>query len=418
MQNKIIRNSYIKQIATLMSGTLIAQIVMLIFIPVITHIYTPIEFGTYSLFLSLVNIIGLVSSFKYDQAIMLPKNEDNAKSIVILCLIIVMSVTFFSSLIVIFFYDLIVAYFNGKSDIVVFIPVGILLVGMMQFINAYTSRNQEYKELAKMRVLNACTITGFQTGSKYFFKFDGLVYGKLIADFLTVAMLIKLHKNRLKIFLAKKSRIKRRILINLKRYSHFPKYQSFTVFLNALSQSAPILLLTLLYSAEIAGYYALTVRVLQAPIGLVGGATREVYYQKAARLHAAGENILNLYLKTSFSLFKLFILPFFVFLFFGKDIFIFIFGNNWELSGVFSQILIVWFLFSFVNSPSVMTYSILKLQKIQMYIEIVSIILRILSIYIGFLIFQSFFVSIELFIFSSVLINVFIIFYIYKKLKE
>ena len=44
-------NTYIMQIATLMSGTLIAQIVT----------YTPAELGLYSLFFSIVSILGLLS---------------------------------------------------------------------------------------------------------------------------------------------------------------------------------------------------------------------------------------------------------------------------------------------------------------------------------------------------------------------
>jgi O-antigen/teichoic acid export membrane protein len=67
-------NTYLLQIITLLSGTLLAQVVMLGFIPILTRLYTPAEFGIYSLFFSITSILGMVSSWKYDQAIMLPSS--------------------------------------------------------------------------------------------------------------------------------------------------------------------------------------------------------------------------------------------------------------------------------------------------------------------------------------------------------
>ena len=81
---KIKSSTYIKQIATLMSGTLFSQALMLLIIPILTRIYTPAEFGVYSLFFSITMIVGLVSSLKYDQAIMLPKDDKDANALMFL----------------------------------------------------------------------------------------------------------------------------------------------------------------------------------------------------------------------------------------------------------------------------------------------------------------------------------------------
>ncbi|MDQ1339275.1 MAG: hypothetical protein QG567_427, partial [Campylobacterota bacterium] len=62
------------------------------------------------------------------------------------------------------------------------------------------------------------------------------------------------------------------------------------------------------------------------------------------------------------------------------------------------------------------TYSILKLQKVQLKIEIVSLVLRFLAIYLGFYFFDSYLVSVTLFSISSILINIYAISFIYFKL--
>jgi len=178
------------------------------------------------------------------------------------------------------------------------------------------------------------------------------------------------------------------------------------------------LLFATFYSAEVAGLYALTIRVLQVPVGLIGSSTREVYYQKASKMYAAGKSIFSLYLKTTLGLLKIFIVPFFVVLLFGEYLFTFVFGEQWAMSGTFAQILILWFLFLFINSPSIATFSILNLQKIEMKVGIISVFFRFSSIYAGYYFFDSYITSIVFFVITSVVVNVFSILYIYVKLKN
>lgn len=414
--NKLRSSIYIMQIATLMSGTLIAQIVMLAFIPILTRLYTPSEFGIYSLFFSVTSIVSLVSSWKYDQAIMLPKSDKDAQALVFLSILITLGMVCLIALILFVFNDFFITYFEGLTHIVWVIPIGVLILGLVQIFNAYSSRRQFYKELATVRVANSFTIVGIQSLSRYLLKFDGLIIGKILADSFSLFLLLRFHIKKQTLQL--KSLSRRRLRANAKRYDHFPKYQSFTVFLNSVSLNIPILLLASLYSAEIAGFYALTSRALGTPSRLIGAATREVYYQRASKMHAAGENIFNLYIKTTLGLLKIYIIPFLIVLFFGEYLFSFIFGDEWTISGTIAQITIFFTFFGFINKPSIVTYSILKLQKVQLKLEVISVFLRFFSIYGGFYFFDSYLVSIILFAISGIMTNIFAILFIYFKLKK
>jgi O-antigen/teichoic acid export membrane protein len=399
-----------------MSGTLFAQMVTFAFIPIITRLYTPAEFGLFSLFYSIANIIGLISSWKYDQAIMLPKSDRDAQALVFLSICITFAMTLFVTLGIAIFYNFLVDYFSGNVMLIWLIPIGVLLVGLLQIFNAYSSRRQYYKQIATVKAVNAVSVASIQTLSKYLFKLDGLVIGKLAADFLTLLQYLRIHIKRESLQLRSISR--RRMTVNALRHSNFPKFQSFTVFLNSLSQNLPVLLFASLYSPEVAGYYALTVRVLQVPVGLIGASTKEVYYQRASRMHANNENILELYKKTTLNLFRIFLIPMITLLMLGEYIFSWVFGSAWNVSGQIAQILIVWFLFLFINSPSMMTFSILKLQKVQMKLELFSIVMRFASIYLGYLFFDSYMMAIVLFMLSSVMVNVYAIHFIYSKLSH
>lgn len=416
MLAKIKNSTYLMQIITLMSGTLIAQVVMFVFVPILTRLYTPSEFGVYSMFYSIVTILGVISSWKYEQAIMLPKSTKDAQALLFLSIVITLGMVCLVGLVILVFNAYFIDYFDGKSLLVWMIPLGVLLTGLLQIFNAFSSRNQLYKQLASVRVANSLSVVGVQSISKYLFKLDGLVAGRLLADLVSLLLLIRFHVKKQTLQL--RSLSKRRLRANLKRHENFPKYQSFTAFLNAISQNIPVLLFAILYSAEMAGLYALTVRVLQVPVGLIGSSTREVYYQRASKMYAAGESIFELYKKTTLGLLKIFLLPFLVVVVFGQELFSFVFGQEWIISGEIAQILILWFLFLFINSPSVMTYSILKLQKVQMIVALFSSLIRFFSIYLGYYLFSSFFMSVILFLASSVAVNMFMILFIYFYLKK
>lgn len=408
-------STYVRQIATLVSGAFAAQLIMLLMMPVITRLYAPEEFGAYSLFISVISIFGLISSLKYDQAIMLPKANNNALALLTLALSIIIVVFLLAAIVVSVFTEQITSYFDGNEYLVYMIPLGILLIGLVQVLTSYSSRHRFYKRIAGARISNSISIVSIQAGSRWLLNLNGLVVGRLIADSLTVLILIGKHAREKTLDFASVSR--RRMRLNAIRYGNFPKFQSMSVFLNAISQNMPVILLGAFYSPAIAGFYALSERLLRAPVGLIGASTKEVYYQAASRKFARGEGFLDLYTKTTIGLIKLIILPFLVILLFGEPLFEFVFGEEWSASGIISQILILWVLFLFINSPTMVTFNILHLQKEALLLEIVSVSLRFLSLYVGYAVFDSYYMSVSFYVAISVMANIFAILFIYYKLK-
>lgn len=80
--------SFHMDVLKLVSGTTIAQIIGIISYPIIARIYSPEAFGVYSLFLSIINIVGVISCMRYEFAIILPKSDEEAANILVLTLII------------------------------------------------------------------------------------------------------------------------------------------------------------------------------------------------------------------------------------------------------------------------------------------------------------------------------------------
>jgi len=412
---KIKNSTYILQIITLMSGTLMAQIVSFSFIPILTRLYTPSEFGLYSLFFALSSMIGMVSSGNYEQAIMLPKSDRDAQALLFLSILVTFVIVFVLTVVLFVFYDFFLNYFEKTTYLICLLPISTLIIGLMQIFDAYSTRREFYKKISTTKVIASFTTVTIQTISRYDFRLNGLVIGKVLSDIFALLILVQFHIKKQTLQLKYLS--KRRLRANMKRHENFPKYQSLSTLINSFSQNIPLLMFTSLFSPAIAGFYSLTYRAMQAPMLLVSSSTRAVFYQKASKMYSNGEDIYSLYLKTTLGLLKLFIAPLVIILFFGEELFTFVFGNEWAESGLIAQIAIFWFLFGFISPPTTVMFNIYALQRIRLIIQIITLGFRVLAIYLGYYIYDSYIVSLVLFVIVGIVHNGGVMIYIYKKIK-
>ena len=414
--NRLKQSSYLLHIVTLMTGTLMAQAVMLLSVPILTRLYNPSEFGIYSLFFAIASMVGMVSSLSYEQAIMLPKSDRDAQVLVFLSTIITIVVTIILAIVIYIFKDFFIDYFKNITYMLWLLPFATFSIGLLQIFDAYSTRKEFYRKIATTKMGASIATVTIQSGSRYIFKLNGLVVGKMLSDIFALFLLISFHIKKQTLRLKYLSR--RRLKANIKRHENFPKYQMASNLTNSISQNIPLFMFSALFSPAISGFYALTYRVMQVPMILISSSTRSVYYQKASKMYANREDIYPLYKKTTLGLLKISIIPLIIIIFFGKEIFSFIFGNEWIESGLIAQISVIWFMFSFISPPTTVMFNIFSLQRVRLIIQITTLFLRALAIYIGYYFYDSYIISLALFIAVGVIHNIGVMIYIYSKIKS
>ena len=72
-------SEYSKNVLTLLSGTVIAQALPILFAPVLTRIFSPEEFAVYGVYIAVVMFCTVLSSGRYELAIILPEDDENLK---------------------------------------------------------------------------------------------------------------------------------------------------------------------------------------------------------------------------------------------------------------------------------------------------------------------------------------------------
>ena len=415
---KLRKHTFVMQVATLMSGTAMSQGILFAATPFLTRLYSPEEFGLFALYIAIIGPISMVSAWRYETAIMLPEDNEDAKALLTLSIFLTILTTLFVLLIIIIFEDAIRLHLTNDIGLFLWIvPLGVFFSGMLQVISTWNTRNELYKNIAQSTVIRSSTAVSIQIGAKTIIPFyGGLIWGNLIASVVALAYLsIKAIKQQsLRLSRLSYSKIKK----NAKEHDKFPKYQTFASFINSLSLTLPVIFLSFFYSPEIAGYYALADRVLMAPVALISGSIRNVYYQKASKKFSLNESITNLYVKTTLNLLKIGFIPFFIVAIFAEPIFVYLFGDKWVTSAVFTQILFIMTLMSFINPASAMTIYILGLQRFALIFTVITAFFRAFALFAGYAFFDNYYISLAFLAVTNSVLTLYLIFFIYTKLKK
>ena len=396
-----IKSDFAKNVVTLMTGTTISQAIPIAISPILTRIYTPKDFGVLALFIGLTSILSIIATGRYELAIMLPKKEDSALHIATLAMLISFFISIFMFIIVFAFNEEIVLLLKNKdiSMWLYWVPLSVFIISCYQSLNFLNIRKKQFKNTATSKVIQSSTISGMSVLlGGISLKNIGLVTGQMLGQFIALLYLLRNSILYCNFDINKIKKIK--LFALAKRYKNFPIIVTFTGVLNTASIQIPVFIITSLFSIKIAGFYSLAQRITTLPNALIAVSIGQVFYQEVAKKATIKEkalllnNTINKLLKIS--------APIFAFLFiFGGLIFSFVFGKNWYIAGEYAQIMSFWLYMVFLVSPLSQLYNILEKQKTFLFLNIMSFILRLISLLIGGLFFKDVEITLYLFVASS-----------------
>ena len=363
-----------KNVLTLLTGTTVAQAIPVAISPILTRIYTPEDFGLFSIFIAITAIFGSTVNARYDLAIMLPKKDEDAINLFALGFVITTIISFCIFILILIFNENLV-YYLGNKEIGIwlyFLPLTIFLTGIWNILSNFNNRKKKYKILAKATILKSILLASLQLCIGYFKSgVTGLISGQIISNaFVNIKLILIILKD--KTFVSKISKTK---MISLgKRYINFPKFLVWGVLANTLSHNLISILISMFYSVTTLGFFSLVQRLLGMPSSLIGQSIGQVYFQQATKEKQKTGRAVKTF---NNALKKLLIIgvPSFGFLFFfTEDLFAIIFGENWRMAGKYAKILLPLFFIRFVSSSLSSTNVIFEKQKIGLYINLILLI--------------------------------------------
>ena len=164
IKNKTLFSEFNQSVLKLVTGTGIAQLIAIALSPILTRVYTPTDFGQFGLYMSILAILSVGITGRYELALMLPKSHRKASQLLALCLILTLFFTTLASIGIIT-YKYTLSHTYPLENWIYVLPLGILFTGFFNCLSYWTNRLKEYKTLATTTITQKLSSNAIQIGS-------------------------------------------------------------------------------------------------------------------------------------------------------------------------------------------------------------------------------------------------------------
>ncbi|TYB30271.1 MAG: oligosaccharide flippase family protein [Candidatus Mcinerneyibacterium aminivorans] len=369
--NKIRKSSFGKAVLMLAGGTAIAQILTIAVSPIISRLFSPDDFGILSVYTSILGIIAVFATLRYEFSIPIAENEKKAVNALGVTLLSVISISLISLVLFIVFSDSLFTLVNAQElrPYYWLISLGVLAQGTYIVFRYWAFRKKDFKTITKTTVNQSVyknsffVFWGFFIGSPI-----GLILGTIIGRSAGIWVLSKdFRRKETKLI----KNISFRSLGSIaKRYIKFPIFSSWAALLNSLGLQLPVLMLSSLYGTEVTGSFGFAVRIVALPMVFIGQAVGDVFFSEGAQLSKTNpERMLALSRKLLKKLVLVGIIPFSILVLFGPVLFSFVFGEVWYTAGVYARILSLMVFTRFIVTPVSNVFNMLERQVLGFFLH-------------------------------------------------
>ena len=378
------KSSILKETGTLLGGNVLAQVIALAAYFILMRIFSPDDYGLYNIFYSYIEVLIILSTLKYELAVVVADDDREANDLAGLTLRIntLVSLLLLTIVLVLWLTGMLPGNFAQLGWMVLLIPPMVFFCGTSRVYGALFNRMHCYRSIAVNETVNAGTgallkialglLGMLQAGMPV-----GTVAGRAIANITYRLKLRQLgrtpsfHGDRTAAFSV------------MRKHRNFPFFVASKDFINSLSYNLPFLWLALYFDRAEVGLFALALTFTFRPANLLNTAIEKVYYARTAegvRLgEPVGRMISRMLLVVNAIALPVCILAWFV----AEPVFSFCFGGRWAGCGIYVRALLPWIFLSLSATPLTFISNVFSSQRIEFYFYLVLLALRVAAIAIG-----------------------------------
>ena len=370
----------VRNVLKLAGGTAGSQVITVAAAPILTRLYGPESFGVLATFASILALLNVVSSLRYELAIPVSEDDDEAIALVWLCFALVAISTALTALGVALLGDQLVTLLHqlALKPLLWLLPVGVLLTGVYQSLSYWAIRGKQFGLLAQTKFPQSIIGVAINLAAAPLGTI-GLLLGQIVSQSAGFVAILQQSLAEL----VRGPRLTRSLLLKtLHRYSHFGIYSSPAGLINTIGIQVPNLIFASAFGPAQLGQLALAQRLLLLPAGLISGSVGQVFLSQAVDRYRAGTLsalickasqrllIYGLAISTLASLIFAPLMPL-------------IFGQQWEPTRWIIPLLIPLFLGQFIVSPVSTSLCASQQMSIQLYLQSLLFVVRIVPLAIA-----------------------------------
>ncbi len=378
------KSSILKETGTLLGGNVLAQVIALAAYFILMRIFSPDDYGLYNIFYSYIEVLIILSTLKYELAVVVADDDREANDLAGLTLRIntLVSLLLLTIVLVLWLTGMLPGNFAQLGWMVLLIPPMVFFCGTSRVYGALFNRMHRYRSIAVNETVNAGTGTLLKIALGLLGMLQagmpvGTVAGRAIANITYRLKLRQLgrtpsfHGDRTAAFSV------------MRKHRNFPFFVASKDFINSLSYNLPFLWLALYFDRAEVGLFALALTFTFRPANLLNTAIEKVYYARTAEGVRQGEPVGRM-ISRMLLVVNAIALPVCILAWFAAEpVFSFCFGGRWAGCGVYVRALLPWIFLSLSATPLTFISNVFSTQRIEFYFYLVLLALRVAAIAIG-----------------------------------
>jgi len=369
---------------SLLSGSILAQVVTLISMPFISKLYGPTEIGLISIFISFLTIPSALSLFKLEGVLLVYTDNTQIKGIWLIYLLSMVVVSSITTIAFLIFYNFKIFGINTLpiwSSLFIFLFV--FASGFSFIIKTILIRNKDFQDYSKIIVRrNILNVLIKSLGGLLSPSFFILLFSELLS-FTTFFLRTTITKTNNLFFSIKN--VKRSDLVEgLVYWKKFPLLETPSIFLDQVGQVVPLLILAQKLGPQAAGLFAIAYKITFLPSTHLGATIAEIFRGQFSHFYREKEieNAKELLYKTLIKCVLIAIIFYIPIYFFMPSAVVYIFGNKWVQSSELIHLLVPWAATSLIVSTLSPLFSVMQTQSLKLIYDVSSVILLTGSVYL------------------------------------
>ena len=370
---------------TLLMGGALAQLVPLLLGPVLARLFTPQAFGVFTTFSTVAATVAVVACGRYEFALPMARDEDEAAVLLALCvriglLVLVLSVPLAALL-----------NMTGHLPLPRLLPLAVAAAGALQLLIMWSNRAQRFRALAISRVLQyggaallqvalGVALWGAARQPAGAEAAWALVIAPVISGVLAALVLVQPAPagGWRALLPARAHPGMRQVAV---KFRDFPLLNTPHAFLGALQDALAVAMLVAFSGHAAAGFWGLGLRYLKAPATLVGSAVSQALYPRLegaqpADAQRAVRQIMALLGVVALGLMLVLMVA-------GPWLFRLVFGAAWQEAGELARALAPYIAVHFVAAPLAVVTMAWKAQRWALLLSIVGQIVFLIALMLG-----------------------------------
>lgn len=357
---------FARGVLLLSGGAVLGQGLTIIAAPLISRLYSPAEFGIFSVYLSILGFVTIIASWRYEQAITLPREVESAANVVAVAAAI-LAIQCVAVAIVAFAAGPALATWLKVPALAAnlwLLPFGLAAAGLYQILNYWAIREQAYGLSARTKLSQSIVGIGLQVGWGFTLGGPfGLLLGDLAGRMAGNGSIIGFMRAESGPAFRAVSRAG--MAEAARRYIRFPAMSGPSALLSGIGALVPVLTLTAAFGPVVVGTYAMALRMVGAPLALVGQSIGQVFVATGSlRAHDDPFAVERLFMSVLRRLAILGVGLVAIAALLAPPLFALAFDASWSEMGRYIQVLSPYFLLHFIASPLSGAYDICERQDV------------------------------------------------------